>query len=62
MAAPGAQQVKLPCGMQASRIRVLGAPLPIQRPANPPGKAAEDGPSTWVSATHVEDSDTVLGS
>lgn len=36
--------------------------FPIQLPANMPGKAAEDGPSSWTPATHVGDSDGGPGS
>lgn len=43
--------------MQAShraRVQIPVAPIPIQLPGTEPGKAAEDGLSTWSPATHME--------
>lgn len=40
-------------GMGASSCSV--AERPIGFPANGPGKAVEDGPSTWFPVTHVGD-------
>lgn len=35
-------------------VQVLAAPLPIKLLANASGKAADDGPITWVTATQME--------
>lgn len=42
-------------------VHVPSATLPIQPPANGLGKTADDGPSTWVPATHMGDSEETLG-
>lgn len=44
-------------------VKVLASPLPIQLPANKCSllEAANDGSSTWISAIHVLNSDSVLG-
>lgn len=53
-----AQQFKMlfvpPSSHTGVQVWVLATPLPIQRPANVPGEAA-DGPSTWVPAIHMQD-------
>lgn len=36
--------------------------LPVQHPAYGPGKGADDGPDIWAIASHMGDSDGVLGS
>lgn len=43
-------------------VPVLAAPLSIQRPANPTGKAVEDGSSTQDPASHVGDWNGIPGS
>lgn len=43
-------------------ILVLAATLLIQLSVNVPGKASEDGLSSWVPVTHVEDVNKILGS
>lgn len=42
-------------------VGVLAALLPMQQPANVPGKVDHD-PKTWAPTTHVGDQDGVLGS
>lgn len=34
-------------------LQVLAAPVPIQPPANAPGKATDDGPGTSIPDTHL---------
>lgn len=41
---------------------MLATPPLIQLPANAPGKAGEDGPSTWILAAHLENEDSLLDS
>lgn len=40
-------------------VEVLAPPLLIQLLTNVPGKTVVDGPSTWVSPTHVGDEDGI---
>lgn len=43
-------------------VRVPVAPLPTQLSAGAPETVVEDGPSTWVFATHLGDLDGASGS
>lgn len=51
-----AEQVKSPASHTRLLVEVLVAPFLTQRPAEAPAKP-EDGPSGWVSVTHVGDLD-----
>lgn len=54
-----AQQVKSLLATLPSHTEVLAGVLAAY---HSPGKATEDGPRTWVSATHAEDPAGVLSS
>lgn len=57
-------QVKLPSVIQqpiCTLVSCLASPLAIQLPANNPGKAVEDGPNTWMPASHVRNPDEAPG-
>lgn len=62
----GVTHSQITAGTPASNIRVqvqaLSPLLPIQYPANTCGKAAEESPSTQVTATRVGDPGGILGS
>lgn len=45
----------MPTSQSGVLIGIPTALLPIQLPVKAPGKAAEDGPSTWASVMHVGD-------
>lgn len=59
---PGEQAKVLLASHTGMSVQVLVMPFPSQLPANVPRKAALDGTSTWVVATHVEDLDEIHGS